>query len=323
MTIHNIYVEAHQVRADVPDIVSRYPANPIMKASDIPGAASVCNSAVARFKDKYMAIIRADMRTGVVHHYVAESEDGIHFRLKGGPIQLPHSNEEYFFRYQQSWYDPRITAFEDGTYYITYAIENEYGVQTGLDATKDFKNFEKIAIITEPNNRNVVIFPEKIDGLFWRLDRPSPGGTDSPSGIWCASSPDLIHWGNFHSILPPRKYYWDSWKCGAGAPPIKTEEGWLIIYHGTRKTCNGLVYRVGVALLDLNNPTRVIRRAKNFLFGPTEMYECQGIVPNVCFPTAAIPNPDGIVNIYYGAADTSLCLAQAKLCDLVEFAKKY
>jgi predicted GH43/DUF377 family glycosyl hydrolase len=141
--------------------------------------------------------------------------------------------------------------------------------------------------------------------------------------MWLASSPDLVHWGNYRSVLPARLFHWDGWKCGAGAPPIRTDSGWLEIYHGCHKSCSGLIYRLGVALLDLEEPWKVIRRAQNYILGPVADYERVGDVPNVVFINAAVVEPDGEVKMYYGGADTVLCLATAKLDDLIDFALKH
>jgi beta-1,4-mannooligosaccharide/beta-1,4-mannosyl-N-acetylglucosamine phosphorylase len=189
-----------------------------------------------------------------------------------------------------------------------------------VSKTSDFKTFEKVAIASEPTNRNMVLFPEKIGGMYVRLDRPfQPGGQGH---IWMCDSPDLIHWGNPKCILESRRFAWDQGKIGPGAPPIKTDDGWLVIYHGTTPRCNGLIYKAGVALLDLDDPSRVIARGKEYLMAPSEDYERVGDVPNVVFVTSAIPDFEkDEMRLYYGAADTSFCLATARISDLIEFAK--
>jgi len=296
------------------DIIHRHPANPVLTAEDIPGgASSVFNSALVRHEGKIVALLRVEKRDGTQSIRYAESADGIDFEVTDELMLVPAS--EPHLTYEEAIYDPRITRI-DGTYYVTYASENRFGCQIGLSRSRDLKHWEKMELIAEPDNRNIVLFPEKIDGLYCRLDRPFSGGQ---GGIWVSRSPDLVFWGMHRNIMESRRFHWDRGKIGPGAPPIKTEKGWLIIYHGTTPYCNGLVYRLGLALLDLSDPTRVLARPRQYLLSPKEDYERVGDVPNVCFACAAIPDDDGQrLSIYYGGADTCLCLATARIDDLLE-----
>ena len=296
------------------EIITRHPANPILTADDIPGgASSVFNSALVRHKGKIVALLRVEKRDGTQSIRYGESADGLRFDITDEVLLSPTA--EPFLTYQEAIYDPRITRIE-GTYYVTYACENRFGCQIGLDRSRDLKRWEKMEVIAEPDNRKIVLFPEKINGLYCRLDRPFSG---QQGGVWVSYSPDLIFWGRHRNIMESRRFHWDRGKIGPGAPPIKTEKGWLIIYHGTTPYCNGLVYRLGLALLDLEDPTRVLGRPPQYLLTPTEPYERVGDVPNVCFACAAIPSEDGEkVDIYYGGADTCRCLATARIDDLVE-----
>ena len=296
------------------DIIQRHPANPILTAADIPGgASSVFNSALIRHEGKIVALLRVEKRDGTQSIRYGESPDGLHFDITDEVLLLPE--EEPFLTYEEAIYDPRITKIGD-TYYVTYASENRFGCQIGLSRSRDLKHWEKMDLIAEPDNRNIVLFPEKIDGLYCRLDRPFSG---RQGGIWVSFSPDLIFWGRHRNIMESRRFHWDRGKIGPGAPPIRTDKGWLIIYHGTTPYCNGLVYRLGLALLDLKDPTKVLARPGQYLLSPSEDYERVGDVPNVCFACAAIPGGDGKeLWIYYGAADTCLCLATARIDDLLE-----
>lgn len=296
------------------DIIHRHPGNPIMTADDIPGgASSVFNSAFIRHEGKVVALLRVENRAGMQSIRYAESDDGIHFEATEERMLVPRA--EPHLTYEEAIYDPRLTKIED-TYYVTYACENRFGCQIGLSRSKDLKTWEKMEPIAEPDNRNIVLFPEKIDGLYCRLDRPFSG---QQGGVWVSYSPDLVYWGRHRNIMESRRFAWDRGKIGPGAPPIRTEKGWLEIYHGTTPYCNGLVYRLGLVLLDLEDPTKVLGRPKNYLLTPTELYERVGDVPNVCFACAAIPSADGKdLWIYYGGADTCMCLATAKIADLVE-----
>jgi len=298
------------------ELIQRYEGNPILRPEQIPDASAVFNSGFAEHEGKTYGVLRIEQLSGLQSMRVAESTDGIDFRVRNEHILVPEA--EPMATYLEACYDPRITKIDD-TYYITYAAENRFGCQIGLARTQDFETFEIIDTIAEPDNRNIVLFPRKIRGMYWRLDRPFSG---MQGGIWVSQSPDLIHWGRHRCIMESRRFHWDRGKIGPGAPPIETDEGWLVLYHGTTPSCNGLMYRVGVALLDLEDPTRVIARPKGFLLSPYELYEQVGNVPNVCFPCAAIPKPDGTLWIYYGGADTVLCLALAKIRDLLDWCLK-
>ena len=302
----------------MPDVVTRYPNNPVISPGIIPGANAVFNSAVTPFDGRYVAVLRVESRQGYQTMRLAWSDDGIHFDVEAEPILAPES--EPYLTYEEAIYDPRITQIA-GVYYICYAAENRYGCQVSVSKTLDFRRFEKVAIASEPTNRNMVLFPEKIGGKYVRLDRPfQPGGQGH---IWMCESPDLVHWGNPRCIMESRRFAWDQGKIGPGAPPIRTDEGWLVIYHGTTPRCNGLIYKAGVALLDPEDPSRIIARSKEYLMAPSEAYERVGDVPNVVFVTSAIPDFEkDELRLYYGAADTCFCLATAKISDLIEFARK-
>ena len=275
------------------------------------------NSSVVRFGDRYAGVFRVETRAGYQTLRLAFSRDGIKFDFTPDEILVPR--EEPFVTYEEARYDPRITRIDEA-YYICHASENRFGCQVSVAHTRDFATFEKIAVASEPTNRNMVLFPEKIDGLYARLDRPFESGRSG--NIWISFSPDLIHWGQSECIMESRRFAWDSGKIGPGAPPLKTDAGWLVIYHGVTPRINSQIYKAGVALLDLKDPRKVIARSKEYLMAPREMYERIGDVPNVVFPTAAIASAkDDELRIYYGAADTVFCMATAKMSELIEFAK--
>jgi beta-1,4-mannooligosaccharide/beta-1,4-mannosyl-N-acetylglucosamine phosphorylase len=306
------------------DVVKRYSGNPILTAEMIPGANAVFNSSVVPFGDGYVGVFRVERRQGFQSLRVAWSKDGI-TGWKFDPEEALVPTEEPYKTYEEARYDPRITRIEDdgagGHYYISHASENRYGCQVSVARTKDFKKFEKIAIASEPTNRNMVLFPERIGGLFVRLDRPFEYG--NKGNIWISYSPDLVYWGRSECIMTNRGFGWDQGKVGPGAPPIKTKEGWLALYHGITPRVNAQIYKAGVALLDLEDPRKVIARGKEYIMAPREIYERVGDVPNVVFPTAVIPDFEkDECRIYYGGADTVFCLATAKISELIDFAKK-
>ncbi|MCK5468203.1 MAG: glycoside hydrolase family 130 protein, partial [Cyclobacteriaceae bacterium] len=204
----------------------------------------------------------------------------------------------------------------EGEFLITYSAYSRHGVRIGLAKTKDFKTIERVSLITEADYRNVVIFPEKFNGLYARLDRPH--SEISPWAIWISYSPDLIYWGESKLIMNPVQYHWDEMKIGPGAPPIKTKRGWLNIYHGVFPTMDGSVYRLGVALHDLDDPSKIVAVGDEWILQPEEIYEITGYVHNVVFTCGAVPEDDGSVKIYWGGADKVMCVGTARLDDLVD-----
>jgi predicted GH43/DUF377 family glycosyl hydrolase len=169
--------------------------------------------------------------------------------------------------------------------------------------------------VSEPGNKDGVLFPEKIKGYYARLDRPIGGGVGS---IWISYSEDLVHWGRSEVVISPRPGYWDAFRIGASAPPIKTDQGWLEIYHGVKMMPNGPIYRIGSVMLDLENPARVIGHCADPILSPREKYERIGDINNVVFACGAIVGEDRSVKVYYGAADTSICVATADLDALIQ-----
>jgi predicted GH43/DUF377 family glycosyl hydrolase len=211
--------------------------------------------------------------------------------------------------------DPRIT-FIDGEYLITYSAYSRHGVRIGLAKTKDFQTVKRFALITEADYRNVVIFPEKFNGLYARLDRPH--SEISPWSVWITYSPDLRYWGDSRLVMKPEPYHWDEMKIGPGAPPVKTEKGWLNIYHGVFPTMDGSVYRLGVALHDLHNPAKILGVGDNWILQPEAPYEITGYVHNVVFTCGAVPEDDGSLKLYWGGADTVMCVGTANIAELVD-----
>jgi predicted GH43/DUF377 family glycosyl hydrolase len=213
--------------------------------------------------------------------------------------------------------DPRITAIND-SFYITYVAVSRHGAATALVSTQNFRAFQSHGLIFCPENKDVVLFPETIDGQYLALHRPTTAHVFSRPEIWLATSPDLLHWGRHQPILGASGA-WDRGRIGAGTPPIRTSEGWLAIYHGNDKGDGdrGIgSYGAGLLLLDLDDPRKIRRAFGPILVAETE-YECQGFVPNVVFPTGIIQRGETVL-IYYGAADTSTAVVELRLSDLLE-----
>jgi predicted GH43/DUF377 family glycosyl hydrolase len=297
-------------------LISRFQYNPILTKDDVPyEVATVHNAAVVKHQDKYMMVFRAHKLNGRSILGIAESEDGFSFEVKNKPFMTP-SDEGIFKEYEAYGVeDPRIT-FIDGEYLITYSAYSGHGVRIGLARTKDFNSVERVSFITESDYRNVVIFPEKFGGNYARLDRPH--SEISPWSIWISYSPDLKFWGESKIIMKPLQYHWDEMKIGPGAPPIKTSRGWLSIYHGVFPTMDGSVYRLGVALHDLEDPSEIIAVGDEWILQPEEVYEITGYVHNVVFTCGAVPEDDGSVKIYWGGADKVMCVGTANLEALVD-----
>ena len=296
-------------------LINRYKNNPILTKDDVPyPVATVHNAAVVKHKGKYIMIFRSHKMNGRSILGKAESRDGFNFKVDDKPFMIP-ATEGIFKEYETYGIeDPRI-VFIDGEYLITYSAYSRHGVRIGLAKTKDFKTIERFSLITESDYRNVVIFPEKFQGLYARLDRPH--SEISPWSIWISYSPDLKFWGESKLIMKPLQYHWDEMKIGPGAPPIKTSRGWLNIYHGVFPTMDGSVYRLGVALHDLKDPSKIIAVGDEWILQPEEFYEITGYVHNVVFTCGAVPENDGSVKIYWGGADKVMCVGTAKLDDLV------
>jgi predicted GH43/DUF377 family glycosyl hydrolase len=293
-------------------LITRFPGNPILTKDDVPySVATVHNAAVVKHNKEYIMIFRSHRLNGQSILGLARSNDGYKFIVEPEPFMM--SSDEYD---EFGVEDPRITHIE-GRYLLTYSAYSPYGVRVGLARTNDFKEIERIAYITQPDMRNVVIFPEKFGEYYVRLDRPH---TElSRWSMWISYSKDLIHWGQSKIVMRSQFYRWDAMKLGPGIPPIKTEMGWLNIYHGVFETMAGAVYRLGIALHDLHDPSIIIAVGDRWILEPEDPWERVGYVPNVVFSCAAVPENDGTLKIYWGGADTVMCVGTANIRELVEY----
>lgn len=296
-------------------VVRRYQGNPILTRDDVPyPVATVHNAGVVKADGRYVMIFRSHLLNGRSILGLAESEDGYSFKVRSQPFMVP-CGEGVFAEYEEYGVeDPRICRI-DGSFFITYSAYSRHGVRIGLARTPDFNSVERIALITEADHRNIVLFPERFEGLYARLDRPH--SQISPWSIWISYSPDLIHWGNSKIIVKPAAYHWDEMKIGPGATPFKTESGWLNIYHGVFNTMGGAVYRLGAILHDLKDPSRVLGVSDDWILQPEDPWEITGYVHNVVFCCGAVPEEDGTVKIYWGGADSVMCAGTASVKDLI------
>ncbi len=294
----------------------RYAKNPILTREDVPYACNtVFNAAAVKFNNRYLLLLRIEDLSGKSHLTKAWSDDGYQFEVEDKPWITPSQQGEWEVYERYGVEDPRITKLDD-TYYIAYTAYGPYGPRAALGKTTDFVQFERIALVTEVDNKDVVLFPEKIHGKYYLIDRP--GGFGGKRGdIWIKESPDLIHWGRSRVLLSSEPG-WGAHKLGISTPPIKTEKGWLCFYHGVRKTPAGNLYRIGALLLDLDQPKKVLGYTPHFIFGPEQYYERVGDVPNVVFPCGIIMEDNQTIKLYYGSADTYIAMAEAKLPDILK-----
>ena len=300
------------------DVVWRYDQNPVIPRDLLPNSNSIFNSAVVRHGDAFAGVFRVDDKCRNMRLHAGFSKDAINWKLDPEPIRfICDDKESGAFDYG---YDPRVCWIED-RYVVTWC-NGYHGPTIGVGYTHDFKTFHQLENAYLPFNRNGVMFPRKINGKYMMLSRPSDNGHTPFGEIFLSQSPDLIHWGCHRHVMRP-KQPWEFTKIGAGPIPIETDEGWLMFYHGVLNSCNGFVYSFGAALLDRDEPWKVIARTKPYLMSPQRDYECVGDVPNVTFPCAALVDSDtGRIAIYYGAADTVTGLAFAQVDEVIEFIKR-
>jgi len=296
--------------------VTRYKDNPILTKDDIPyPVQTVHNAGVTKFDGRYIMLFRSHLDTGRSIIGLAKSDNGFNFKVRPEPFMIP-SKEPIFAEYEAFGVeDPRVTYLES-SYYITYSAYSQHGVRIGLAKTADFESVERISLITQADYRNTVLFPEKIDGKYVKLDRPH--SDISPWSIWISYSPDLRHWGDSRLVMKPVPYHWDETKIGPGAPPIRTDKGWLSIYHGVFPTMAGHVYRLGAALHKLEDPAQILGVGNRWILQPEDPWEITGYVPNVVFTCGAVPEDDGTLKLYWGGADKVMCAGTAIVDELVD-----
>ncbi len=307
---------------DCKDPVWRYSQNPIITRHLNFSNNSIFNSAVVPFNGGFAGVFRCDDKAIRMNIFVGFSKDGIDWEISEEPISFEGDPEITALQYR---YDPRVCFIED-RYYITWC-NGYHGPTIGVGYTFDFKTFYQLENAFLPYNRNGVLFPRKIGGNYMMLSRPSDTGHTPFGDIFLSQSPDLEFWGRHRHVMSPTPFEESAWQCtktGAGPIPIETDEGWLLIYHGVITTCNGYVYRMGCALLDLDDPSIVKYRTRYYILGPEMPYEQCGDVPNVTFPCAALADSEsGKIAIYYGCADTVTSIAFTTVDELVEYTKKY
>ena len=317
-SLNNIPWQERPAGIDAP--LWRYSSNPIIGRNPVKGVTRIFNSAVVPYEGKFIGVFRGEQINGIPFLYLGRSDNGIDWMFDEKKIELVNEKGESFNPGYA--YDPRVVKVED-TYYIIWCTDF-YGAAIGMAKTTDFKKFIRLENPFIPFNRNAVLFPRKINGNYVLLSRPSDSGHTPFGDIFLSESPDLTYWGKHRHVMGKSSNWWESVKIGGGAAPIETTEGWLLFYHGVSGTCNGYVYSMGGAILDIENPSKVLYRCENFLLTPEMEYEERGFVPNVIFPCAALTDKDtGKIAIYYGAADSYVGMAFTRLDIIVEYIKNH
>ena len=291
-------------------LFTRYAHNPILTASMWPYPAhTVFNPGATRLHDgTTLLLCRVEDRRGLSHLCAARSANGRdNWSIDAEPGLCPDLNHYP----EELWgiEDPRITFVPElGRYAIAYTAFGKAGPGVALALTEDFRSFERLGLVAQPEDKDAALLPRRVDGNFALLHRPMTHGRGD---IWLSFSPDLRSWGGHRPVLQARRGgWWDANKVGLSPPLIETPRGWLMLYHGVRQTASGSIYRLGAALLDLDQPDRCLLRGRSWMFGPEAVYEREGDVGNVAFPCGYTLGPDGdALNLYYGAADTSVALA--------------
>ena len=295
-------------------LLTRYSGNPILSGPDWPYPVnSVFNAGAVRLADgDTLLLCRVEDRSGLSHLCAARSENGINgWRIDAQPTLMANPQEYP----EEIWgiEDPRITYVPElEQYAVAYTSFARGGPGVSLALTKDFRNFERLGVIMQPEDKDAALLPRKIGGYWAMIHRPM---TTTGAHMWISYSPDLRHWGSHKIMLQARRGgWWDANKIGLCSPPIETPKGWLVIYHGVRVTASGSIYRLGLALFDLNQPETCLQRGDSWIFGPEAPYERVGDVHDVVFPCGQTIGADGdTISLYYGAADSSIALATGSI----------
>jgi predicted GH43/DUF377 family glycosyl hydrolase len=305
-------------QVDLRELLQRHPDNPILSARDFPKMVNaVFNPGVTEFEGKTLLLLRVEYRTGLSALVVATSADGI-----GGweidPVRGLHPHERGF---EEHWgiEDPRITKVGD-EYFIVYVGFSAAGPLVLLATTRDFTTWDRKGVLMSPEDKDAALFPTTFGGRWALIHRPAPSMSHLGAHMWLSFSPDLRHWGDSRVLIAARRGgWWDANKVGLGPPPLLTPRGWLVCYHGVKVTASGSIYRLGLALLDRDDPSKVLARGNEWVFGPHASYERGGDVPDVVFPCGWVLRDDGdTLHMYYGAADSVVCLAEASLATLLD-----
>jgi predicted GH43/DUF377 family glycosyl hydrolase len=299
------------------ELFLRAVGNPLLTARRWPDPVNaVLNPGAALVGGVTVLLCRVEDRRGISELTVARSADGVsNWVADRTPLLSPSAGHP-----QEAWgmEDPRITRVDElDRWVIAYTAHGPQGPAVALATTRDFTSVQRLGVVRAPEDKNAALLPRRVGGDFILFHRPVSVIGGRP-GVWLSRSTDLHGWAAPEPVFGPRPGWWDSARVGIGPPPIETPEGWLVIYHGVRDTVAGALYRVGLVLLDLDHPTVVRARTPDWVLGPTEQYERTGNVPGVVFPCGLTHHPDtGELRLYYGAANTCIAMATARLDDVL------
>lgn len=296
-----------------------------MTAKDWPYPVNtVFNPGATIFHGKVLLLARVEDRRGFSHLTKAISEDGIgNWQIDRLPTLEPdpHNHPEELWGIE----DPRISWLAElSKWAIIYTAYSRGGPLVAMALTDDFEHFDRLGPIMPPEDKDAALFPRRINGKWGLIHRPIVTNYVPGAHIWLSYSDDLVHWSNSRVLMHARRgAWWDGGKIGLCTPPIETAEGWIMLYHGVRLTCSGAIYRLGLALLDLDDSLKVLRRSEEWVFGPAEWYERQGDVADVVFPGGwVLDDKTGLARMYYGGADTCIAMATVSISDLLEYLRK-
>lgn len=298
------------------ELFVRNDRNPLITYRDMPyHCNTVFNPGAAMVDGEVLLLLRVEDLEGRSHLTVARSADGItDWRIESRPLMHPGDKNAPYEEYGVE--DPRLTYLSDvGKWVIAYTAYSPMGAGVALATTDDFQTVERFGLVLAPNNKDAAIFPRKIGDKYWMLHRPAAGQIEH---IWLTECTDLVHWGHPWMVISERGGpWWDGYRVGANGIPIETEQGWLVLYHGVKQFPGGPTYRMGAALLDLEDPRILISRLPYWILGPHEPYETSGEVPNVIFSNGQVQRGDELT-VYYGAADASVCAAVGSISEILE-----
>lgn len=298
----------------------RHASNPIIQAADIPYPANAAfNPAATRVGDETLLLLRVEDRRGMSHLTAARSRDGV----SGWQIDPEPTLQPCPGRYPEEIWgieDPRITRIDElDLWAVLYTAYSKSGPLVSLATTRDFKTFDRKGAVMPPEDKDAALFPVRFDGRWAMIHRPVSSFKGVGAHIWISFSPDMKHWGDHQILIPARRGgWWDANKVGLSPPPLKTDKGWLIAYHGVRTTAGGCIYRLGLALLDLKDPARLLARSDEWVFAPEKDYEITGDVDKVVFPCGWVADGDRL-RLYYGGADKCVALATASVSRLLDW----
>lgn len=299
------------------ELFKRYEGNPVLTPDMWPYPANaVMNPGAIKFNGETLLLVRVEDMRGFSHLTVARSKNGFtDWKIDGSPTMRAKQDSS-----EERWglEDPRIIWLEEQKQFaITYTSFSEGGPVVSLSITKNFKSFARLGVLLPPEDKDACLFPRRFKGRFALIHRPVVRGE---AHIWLSFSPDLKHWGDHMTLIMTRTAYWDCHRVGLACQPIETPQGWLMFYHGVRSTTAGAIYRLGLALLDLDEPWKVIRRSEEWILGPKETYERVGDVGGVIFPTGiTVSMETDELHLYYGAADCTVAVATAKLSEVLDY----